>query len=462
MDAQNGSLLCDVDQLSAEDVRRLAHALAALKNELERRNKELRRSEAFLETVIDAVPEITLVIDQDYRVLLANRAARQAVGDTDPVASCLKCHQVSHHNELPCQALGQPCPLKEVIESRRPMTVEHVCQDAAGNKVYLELTAAPVLDEDGKAVQIIETCRDITERKQAEKDLKTESDASEAVLDSLPGVFYMFDEQGRFRRWNKSFEEISGYSPEEIRQMSPLDFIAEQDRPLVAQRIQAVFTAGMADVEAGFRAKDGREIPFYFNGVRREIDGKPYLLGMGLDIANRKRAEAASRISERNYREIFDACNDGIAIVDPESGAVLDANPSWCEMTGYSREEARRLNVEDFSLGEPPYTKEDALQYGKKAATEGPQLFTWPHRKKNGELFWGEVNLRLADIGGAERLLAVVRDITDRKRTEETLRLTQFSVDNAAETIFWITPDARIAYANETACRRLGYSRRNC
>jgi PAS domain S-box-containing protein len=132
----------------------------------ERKNMEeaIRRSRAFLQTVIDAIPDTMLVIGRDFRISLANRAAREIAGGIDPTA-CLTCHQLSHHQELPCEGLNDPCPLRKVIETKAPATVMHTHYDANGKEVLVEVIAAPVFDEAGEVTHIIEACRNITDPK---------------------------------------------------------------------------------------------------------------------------------------------------------------------------------------------------------------------------------------------------------------------------------------------------------
>ena len=99
---------------------------------------------------------------------------------------------------------------------------------------------------------------DITERKQAEAAILNEKAFSEAMLDSLPGVFYLFDQTGRFLRWNRSFETVSGYSAEEIATMRALDFFTGEDRALIEQRIGRVFETGSRR-RGGGAGLEGRE-----------------------------------------------------------------------------------------------------------------------------------------------------------------------------------------------------------
>ena len=127
------------------------------------------------------------------------------------------------------------------------------------------------------------------------------------------------------------------------------------------------------------------------------------------------------RQAELNYAAIFDTANDAIFVHDIQTGAILDANRRASEMYGYTTEEARYLEVEALSAGTPPYTQQDAVHWLKKALDGEPQLFEWLAKDKAGRLFWVEVNIKRSIIGGTERLLAIVRDISERKKVEDEL-----------------------------------------
>lgn len=133
------------------------------------------------------------------------------------------------------------------------------------------------------------------ERKQAEAITLKEKDFSQAVLDSLPGLFYLINQQGEFLRWNKNLEKISGYSSTEIALMSPLDFFGGADKKSIVQAIQKTYATGESFVEADFLAKDHRSTPFLFTGQRFIIDDKPCLMGMAIDITQRKQADEKIR-----------------------------------------------------------------------------------------------------------------------------------------------------------------------
>lgn len=131
--------------------------------------------------------------------------------------------------------------------------------------------------------------------------------------------------------------------------------------------------------------------------------------------------EVLNRFCESTYSTIFNAASDGIFIIDMESGNIVDVNVKACEMFCYPKEEMLKLRIHDISLNEEPYVESEAVKFFDKAAAGEPQLFEWAAKDKAGRPFWIEVNLRRAVVGGKYHLLAVVRDISERKKLEESL-----------------------------------------
>jgi len=126
-------------------------------------------------------------------------------------------------------------------------------------------------------------------------------------------------------------------------------------------------------------------------------------------------------MGEVDYTAIFNAANDAIFINDIETKEIVDVNEKACEMFCYPREELLKAKVGDLSIGEGLYTHEEGVKLLDKAAAGEPQLFEWLAKDKANRAFWVEINAARAVINGKYRLLAVVRDINDRKQTEERL-----------------------------------------
>lgn len=253
------------------------------------------------------------------------------------------------------------------------------------------------------------------ERAHAELLVRSEQEFSSTMLESMPGILYFYDDQGRFLRWNRNFETASGYSAEEIAHMHPLDFTADDEKELLRARIGEVFEKGDSFVEASFRSKDGTVTPYFFTGRRVQFNGKTCLVGMGVDVSERKEMEELLRTSEGRYRTLFEYAPDGILIADPQS-YYLDANTSMCRMLGYTHEElvgmhARDIIAEQESVGLQRVI--DQLQQRNDVQQE------WKFRRNDGSLFPVEV---IGTVMPDGNLMGVVRDITERREAEVALR----------------------------------------
>jgi len=138
---------------------------------------------------------------------------------------------------------------------------------------------------------------------------------ADELVEAMPGIFYLYDEQGRFLRWNQNFELVTGYSGKEIATMHPLDFFGPEEKALLSERIALVFEQGEATVEASIISKRGQATPYFFTGKRIEIAGAPCLAGVGVDITERKRAEETLRKTEERYRSTLDTILEGCQLI---------------------------------------------------------------------------------------------------------------------------------------------------
>src|SRR5690606_34525210 len=103
---------------------------------------------------------------------------------------------------------------------------------------------------------------------------------ADTMLDSMPGILYFYDSNGRFLRWNRNFERVSGYTSKEIAKMHPLNFFSAEEQEILRRRIGEVFERGESSVEASLLCKDGTSKPHFFTGRRLVINGMACLVGM--------------------------------------------------------------------------------------------------------------------------------------------------------------------------------------
>ena len=173
--------------------------------------------------------------------------------------------------------------------------------------------------------------RDVTDRVRADEPLLAEKRFADIVINSLPGIFYFFDDQQKFLRWNNNFQQVSQYSAEEIAMMNPLDFFSNEDREIVARQIQEVFEKGSATVEADFVSKDGQKTSYFFTGVQVLFNDRPCLIGMGNNIVRHRQAEAERAKQVVGLQEAF----AGYITLCAWCKKVRDDKGCWDELDTY-------------------------------------------------------------------------------------------------------------------------------
>ncbi len=125
-------------------------------------------------------------------------------------------------------------------------------------------------------------------RKKAEDALRHEKQLSDDIINGLPGIFFMCDDQARLVRWNDHHGQVLGYSADELAHMRATDFVAESDREQVVARVRQVFAEGYADLDIPVMTKADQPVPYHLVGRRTVLDGHAYLLGFGVDVTERE------------------------------------------------------------------------------------------------------------------------------------------------------------------------------
>jgi PAS domain S-box-containing protein len=193
--------------------------------------------------------------------------------------------------------------------------------------------------------------------------LEIERNFSESLVKSLPGVMYMFDEFGRIKKWNENFEKISGYSAEDIVTMKPLDFIVEADRPKIKDTIGQGFSQGKTSVEARVLTHSGNMVPFLFTGFKYIQDQRPYLIGVGIDISNRVKAEQDKAVLIEQLQASLSKIKklSGLLPICSSCKKIRDDKGYWNQIESYIHEHSEA----EFSHGLCP----DCIDklYGKQS-----------------------------------------------------------------------------------------------
>lgn len=393
--------------------------------EIHRAEEALRENAERLAALGDNLPDAyvyqyTLGPDGRPRFLYVSAGVERVHGLT--VEEILRDAGVVHGQIEPEQRRALPA---SEIQSSQSLADFHselrICR-ADGQWRWVRLRSRPRRVADGTVVWD-GVATDVTDQKEAGATIRRERDFSQAVLDSLPGVLYCYDESLRFLRWNRNFESVTGYGGTEVANLSPLDLFAAEDRALVSERIHEVFEKGASDVEADFLAKDGTRTPYYFTGVATHIDGRPHLVGVGIDVSRRRAAEAAQRESEARLGFALRTSRTGgweLDLVDHTAHRTLEHD----RIFGY--ESLLPLwTYEVFLEHVVPEDREEVDRRFREATGKGTDWnFECRIRRADGEQrwIWAAGGHERDQEGRARRMAGIVQDITERKGYELRLQ----------------------------------------
>ena len=337
---------------------------------------------------------------------------------------------------------------EEVVATGRGGVSQFRWRAKNGRLVWAETYLNPILNGQGKTIGLRGVTIDITERKLAEESWRESENKNRAILAAIPDLMFLQSRDGVYLDYHAQDEKALLVPPEvflgrNMREMMPPDlagqFFACFERAVETNEPQIV--EYKLELDHRDRWFEGRIVPSGDN-----------ILSVTREITERKQAEAALQESELNYRSIFNAANDAIMVQELETGKTIDVNERACEMFGYTVDEIRKLTVVDLSSNERPYTLEEADALIRKAAAGEPQVFEWRARKSSGELFWVEVGLRQVSLRGSDCLLAVARDISERKQAEAQLAESHRRVNEVLESIgdafYSLDKDLRFTYVN--------------
>ena len=321
------------------------------------------------------------------------------------------------------------CPARQVFATKAPFTVEHVHRDDEGHTNLVELIAVPIIDGNGEVIQVIESCRDITERRQAEEALRHSEARLRGITDSAQDAVLMMDPRGAISYWNPAAESILGYQAKEAigqnlhELLAPAQYLEAHRRAFPEFIRSGCGNAIGKTVELAARRKDGAEITIALSLSAISLHGEWHAVGIVRDVSSQKQAQELLRNSEERYRALFESANDAILLVRDD--AILSCNPASLQVFGYTESQLLKRQPWDFSPARQPdgSNSQDAALRKIRLAYDGtPQRFEWQHCRSDGSLFDAEVTLIRAEISEGRCLFTFVRDITERKRSEAQLR----------------------------------------
>jgi two-component system, cell cycle sensor histidine kinase and response regulator CckA len=422
----------DIEALSPEVIREKFYELRIHQVELELQNEELRavqtEREAALSRYFDFFnlsPVGFCSISEQGLIQEVNPMAAELLG----MPSDSLCGLPLTRFILPEDQDLHHLHLKHLFEADGPDAWDLRMVKRGGKELWVHLTATTIQDASGaRATRIVMS--DFTKHKRAEEELLREQLLMKTLLDSLPGIFYLYSYPAlRLVRWNKNHETVLGFGPGEIKDRPILEWHIPEAKEAVLEAVEVAMEKGQNMIESPLLTKDGNLIPFLMTGVRLEVSGQSYLMGVGIDISERVRAEQALRDSEKKYRLIAENTADLISILDMDLHLTY-ISPASMRLRGFTVEEAMTQTLEEVLTPESMqkaiavFEEEMQMEASGTADADRTRIMELEEYRKDGSIVWMEVSLSfLRDKEGKPiEILAVSRDITDRKLTEIALR----------------------------------------
>ena len=255
----------------------------------------------------------------------------------------------------------------------------------------------------------------LSERRQAEEALRESNDLFSQFLFHSPIYTYIKEvtpTESRVLRASENFEEMIGIPGANMigKTMGEL-FPADLAAKMATDDWSVVSTGSPLTLAEDFNGRHYTSVKF---PISRQ--GKAYLAGYTIDVTDRMKTEEALREGERSQKTILQTALDGFWLVDMQR-RLLDVNDAYCQMSGYSKEELLTMSIPDIEVVETPEVASDRIE---KLIKDGGIRFESRHRRKDGNIIDVEVSVTYQPA--ADRMVAFLRDITERKRAEEALR----------------------------------------
>lgn len=332
-----------------------------------------------------------------------------------------------------------------------------------GSIIWTLSRGAALRDANGKAIRFIGTSVDITDLKQAEEALRKSEQRFRVFADHATDAFFLLDEDLVVCDVNRQACKSLGYAREELLGMTPQDFNSDVTPDQLARIQQQLNDGRLVSFESSHRHKDGTIFPVevrsqsFYEGERR------FTVALARDISDRMEAETALRESEERFRSTFENAGVGIALCDAE-GNFLRVNQSFSNIVGYSNEEISGKSYQ--SITHPDDMFVDVNQIQQILRRELPSYsIEKRYIRKDGSNVWVALSASVLLFGVDETplsLIAIVEDISDRKRLEEDLRASESRFrgifENAAVGIAQCSLDGKYLQMNQKYGDILRYS----
>lgn len=429
--------------------------------------EELRESEKKYKLLAEKMTDIVWIMDLNLRTIYVSPSIQNVLGftqeerlrqtlDEQLTPDSLSIATEVLKDELALEEQGQADPQKT-----KTLILDFYHKD--GSTRWLESTINGIRNEQGILTRLHGVSRDITERQHLEKSLKERDQVFRKLSANVPGMIYQFvrkpDGTYHLPFSTDAVKNIFGYSSQEV--ANDFSLITKSILPEdIDDFISSIeYSAqNMTEWKHEYRIQiPGSPVRWMLaqSTPEKMADGSIIWHGFNADITEQKEAQESLRISQENYKRLFEDHAAVKLIIDSETGSILDANHAAAKYYGWSRYEIKQMKIWHINTLSP----KDVKQEMDKAIRQKKVHFEFCHRRADGSIRNVDVYSSKIRIDGKDVLHSIVHDITERKQLEEALLMTQFSIDHASYNMIWLDENANIVYANDAFISSVGYTR---
>jgi PAS domain S-box-containing protein len=433
---------------------------ASLEQRVAERTQQLEFERARWQGIVEGMAEEVWSCDAQGRMSLLNLGSASMMGlepfKDKSVEEVYQDVEIFHQD-------GRPRPPEEapLLRSLRGEVVrgeEVMRHRQTGVTRYRQFSSAPTRDETGAITGAVAVARDITEQKKAEEGLHRYELLSGHSKDI---VLFLRVEDLRILEANVAAVKAYGYSHDELLKLNLLDLCAPEARPLAKNQMEQIDSGGLL-FETTHMCKGGSTFPVEASSQSATIGGIRMLISIVRDITERKGTELALHESEQRFALAFHASPVGIRIFRFSDNSTIDANDAFLSIIGYSREEMNESTPSDLNLMiDPDQPDKWFREVNEHGAIRNLDVQL---RRKSGDIAHVLLSLVKIDLAGESVGMAMVIDITKRKRAEAALQQSEENFSKAfmsSPVALLITriSDGRYMEFNDAYCNIVGYER---
>ena len=382
------------------------------------------RYQSLLETSTDQV----FAVDMSGRLLFVNGAWEQRLGyAANEVVDVSGLDLVEPESRDTCRRALERAATGQSVEN-----LEFRARTRGGESLDFLVNLSPLRNAQGQVTHVLGAARDISDLKRAQEELRSSEQRLRILFEYAPDAYYLNDLKGNFLDGNRAAERLCGYRRDELigKNFLQLSLLPSNQIPRAAGLLaKNALGRPTGPTEFCLTRKDGSQAQIEVRTHPVQLGGETVTLGIARDVTERRAAEDKLKESERRYRSIFDSAGDALCVIDLD-GRIVEVNPQLCSLHGYAPQEVLGRNATEFIHPDSHALFERFVRQvarGRRFLEEATTLH------KDGAAIDVEVTGTQFAVEGKQCLLAILRDIRDRKAAEAELEALNYNLERTIQ-----------------------------